>query len=75
MSVLLGLAERVYHVDHSHLESMMYLMLSLTGHPKTFLTSTRGPYGSIRPAPTLALLADKRAGAMPQVKLPYGIAR
>ncbi len=53
----------------------MYLMLSLTGHPKTFLTSTRGPYGSIRPAPTLALLADKRAGAMPQVKLPYGIAR
>ena len=75
MSVLSGLAERVYHVDHSHLESMMYLMLSPTGHTTIFLTRTRGPFWSIRPAPILALLADKRAGAMPQVKLPYGFAR
>ncbi|MEO8125134.1 MAG: hypothetical protein ABI633_13890 [Burkholderiales bacterium] len=75
MSILFCLAERVYHVDHSHLESMMYLMLSPSGHTTIFLTRTRGPFWSIRPAPILALLAVKRAGALPRAASPHGTRR
>ena len=37
---------------------MMYLMLSVAGHMTIFLTRTRGPFWSIRPAP---ILLDSRA--------------
>jgi H+-transporting ATPase len=47
---LFYLGDRVYHLDHTHLQPMMYLMLSVAGHLTIFLTRTRGPFWSIRPA-------------------------
>jgi H+-transporting ATPase len=50
---LFYLGDRVFHLDHPHLQPMMYLMLSVAGHLTIFLTRTRGPFWSIRPAPVL----------------------
>jgi H+-transporting ATPase len=47
---LFYLAERVYHLDRAHTQTLMYLMLSVAGHLTIFLTRTRGPFWSIRPA-------------------------
>jgi H+-transporting ATPase len=47
---LFYLGERVFHLDRPHLQPMMYLMLSVAGHMTIFLTRTRGPFWSIRPA-------------------------
>ncbi len=50
---LFYLGERVYHLDRPHLQTLMYLMLSVAGHLTIFLTRTRGPFWSIRPARVL----------------------
>jgi H+-transporting ATPase len=50
---LFYLAERVFHIDREHIQTMMYLKLSVAGHLTIFLTRTRGPFWSIRPAPIL----------------------
>jgi len=50
---LFFLGDRVYHLNHPHLQTMMYLMLSVAGHLTIFQTRTRGPFWSIRPAPIL----------------------
>jgi H+-transporting ATPase len=50
---LFFLGDRVFHMDRSHLQPMMYLMLSVAGHLTVFLTRTRGPFWSIRPAKIL----------------------
>jgi H+-transporting ATPase len=47
---LFYLGDRVFHLDHKHLQPMMYLMLSVAGHLTIFLTRTRGPFWSIAPA-------------------------
>ncbi len=47
---LFFLGDRVFHLDHKHLQPMMYLMLSVAGHMTIFLARTRGPFWSIRPA-------------------------
>jgi H+-transporting ATPase len=47
---LFYLGERVYHLDRPHIQTLMYLMLSVAGHMTIFLTRTRGPFWSIRPA-------------------------
>jgi H+-transporting ATPase len=47
---LFYLAERVYHLDRAQVQTLMYLMLSVAGHLTIFLTRTRGPFWSIRPA-------------------------
>ncbi len=47
---LFYLAERVFHLDRAHIQSLMYLKLSVAGHLTIFLTRTRGPFWSIRPA-------------------------
>ena len=47
---LFYLGERVYLLDRGHIQTMMYLMLSVAGHLTIFLTRTRGPFWSIRPA-------------------------
>jgi H+-transporting ATPase len=47
---LFYLAERVFHLDRSHIQTLMYLKLSVAGHLTIFLTRTRGPFWSIRPA-------------------------
>ncbi len=47
---LFYLGERVFHFDHGHVQTLMYLKLSIAGHLTIFLTRTRGPFWSIRPA-------------------------
>jgi H+-transporting ATPase len=47
---LFYLGERVFHVDRAHIQTLMYLKLSVAGHLTIFLTRTRGPFWSIRPA-------------------------
>ncbi len=47
---LFYLAERVYHLDRAHTQTLMYLMMSVAGHLTIFLARTRGPFWSIRPA-------------------------
>jgi len=47
---LFYLGERVFHLDRAHIQTLMYLKLSLAGHLTIFLTRTRGPFWSIRPA-------------------------
>ncbi len=47
---LFYIGERVYHLDRAHIQTLMYLMLSVAGHLTIFLTRTRGPFWSIRPA-------------------------
>ena len=50
---LFYLAERVFHFDRAHAQTMMYLKLSVAGHLTIFLSRTRGPFWSIRPAKIL----------------------
>ncbi|HXV26377.1 MAG TPA: plasma-membrane proton-efflux P-type ATPase [Alphaproteobacteria bacterium] len=47
---LFYLGDRVFHLDRAHIQTLMYLMLSVAGHLTIFLTRTRGPFWSIRPA-------------------------
>jgi H+-transporting ATPase len=47
---LFYLGERIFHLDHAHIQTLMYLKLSVAGHLTIFLTRTRGPFWSIRPA-------------------------
>jgi H+-transporting ATPase len=50
---LFYLGERVFKLDHSHIQTLMYLKLSVAGHLTIFLTRTRGPFWSIKPAKIL----------------------
>jgi H+-transporting ATPase len=50
---LFYLGERVFHMDRAHIQTLMYLKLSVAGHLTIFLTRTRGPFWSIRPARVL----------------------
>ncbi len=52
---LFYIGERTYHLDRAHIQTLMYLMLSVAGHLTIFLTRTRGPFWSIKPAPILLL--------------------
>ncbi len=52
---LLYLGERIYHLDRDHVQTLMYLMLSVAGHLTIFAARTRGPFWSIRPARALWL--------------------
>jgi H+-transporting ATPase len=47
---LFYLGERVFHLDRPHIQTLMYLKLSIAGHLTIFLTRTRGPFWSIKPA-------------------------
>lgn len=47
---LFYLAERVFHLSQPLTQSLMYLKLSVAGHLTIFVTRTRGPFWSIRPA-------------------------
>jgi H+-transporting ATPase len=48
--LLFYLGERVFHLDRAHIQTLMYLKLSVAGHMTIFLTRTRGPFWTIRPA-------------------------
>ncbi|MEO7058378.1 MAG: plasma-membrane proton-efflux P-type ATPase [Lapillicoccus sp.] len=52
---LFYLGDRVFHLGRDQLQTMMYLKLSVAGHLTIFLTRTRGPFWSIRPARILLL--------------------
>lgn len=69
---LFYLAERVFQIDRSHIQTLMYLKLSVTGHLTIFLTRTQGPFWSIRPARILwfAVLGTQ---ALATVIAVYGI--
>jgi H+-transporting ATPase len=47
---LFYLGERVFHLSRDFIRPLMYLKLSVAGHLTIFLTRTRGPFWSIRPA-------------------------
>jgi H+-transporting ATPase len=50
---LFYLGEKVFKLDRAHIQTLMYLKLSVAGHLTIFLTRTRGPFWSIRPAKIL----------------------
>ena len=50
---LFYLGEKVFKLDRAHIQTLMYLKLSVAGHLTIFLTRTRGPFWSIRPAKVL----------------------
>ncbi len=52
---LFYLAERVFNIDRDHIQTLMYLKLSVAGHLTIFLTRTRGRFWTIRPARVLLL--------------------
>ena len=49
------LGDRVFHLSHPELQTMMYLTLSVAGHLTIFQARTRGSFWSIRPARILLL--------------------
>ncbi|WP_186629902.1 plasma-membrane proton-efflux P-type ATPase [Rhodococcus sp. BP22] len=52
---LFYLGDRVFELGHARVQTLMYLMLSVAGHLTIFLTRTRGPFWSIRPARILLI--------------------
>ena len=69
---LFYLGERVFHLDRAHIQTLMYLKLSVAGHLTIFLTRTRGPFWSIRPARIL-LMAVCGTQAVATVIAVYGV--
>jgi H+-transporting ATPase len=47
---LFYLGERVFHLNQDTIQTLMYLKLSVAGHLTIFITRTRGPFWSFRPA-------------------------
>ena len=52
---LFYLGDRAFDLGHPRVQTLMYLMLSVAGHLTIFLTRTRGPFWSIRPARILLI--------------------
>jgi H+-transporting ATPase len=52
---LFYIGERIYHLDRAMIQTLIYLKLSVAGHLTIFLTRTRGPFWSSRPAKILLL--------------------
>ncbi len=50
---LFYLGVRVFHFDREFIQTLMYLKLSVAGHLTIFVTRTRGPFWSHRPATIL----------------------
>jgi H+-transporting ATPase len=50
---LFYLAERTFHLSRDVIQTFMFLKLAVAGHLTIFLTRTRGPFWSIKPAPLL----------------------
>jgi H+-transporting ATPase len=69
---LFYLGDRAFHLDHAHLQTLMYLTLSVAGHLTIFLARTRGPFWSIRPARIL-LLAVLGTQALATLIAVYGV--
>ena len=52
---LFYIGKHFLHLDLAVIQTLMYLKLSVGGHFKIFITRTRGPFWSIRPAKILLL--------------------
>ena len=50
---LFYLGEQVFHLSQEMIQTLMYLKLSVAGHLTIFITRTRGPFWSFRPARVL----------------------
>jgi H+-transporting ATPase len=66
------LGERVFHLDRDLIQSLIYLKLSVAGHLTIFVTRTRGPFWSTRPARVL-LLAVFGTQAVATLIAVYGV--
>jgi H+-transporting ATPase len=67
------LGDRVFHLSREVIQSLMYLKLSVAGQLTIFLTRTRGPFWSIKPAKVL-LIATGSAQALATLITVYGLA-
>jgi H+-transporting ATPase len=52
---LFYMGESVFHLGRESIQTLMYLKLSVAGHLTVFVTRTRGPFWSIKPARILLL--------------------
>ena len=52
---LFYIGEKHFHLDRPFIQTLIYLKMSVGGHLKIFITRTRGPFWSIRPAPVLLI--------------------
>ena len=50
---LFYLGERTFHLNREMIQTFMFLKLAVAGHLTIFITRTRGPFWSTRPAPIL----------------------
>lgn len=66
------LGDRVFDLGHERVQTLMYVMLSVAGHLTIFLTRTRGPFWSIRPARIL-LIAVLGTQAIATLIAVYGL--
>jgi H+-transporting ATPase len=69
---LFYLGDRVFQLARTHMQTLMYLMLSVAGHLTIFQTRTRGPFWSIRPARIL-LIAVFGTQALATLIAVYGL--
>jgi len=69
---LFYLGERVFHLDRLHVQTLMYLKLSVAGHLTIFLTRTRGPWWSTRPA-NILLIAVLGTQTLATLMAVYGL--
>jgi H+-transporting ATPase len=69
---LFYIGERVLHLDRAHVQTLMYLKLSVAGHLTIFLTRTRGPWWSTRPA-NILLFAVLGTQALATLMAVYGL--
>jgi H+-transporting ATPase len=70
---LFYLGERVFHLSREIIQSLMYLKLSVAGQLTIYLTRTRGPFWSIKPAKVL-LIATGAAQVLATLITVYGLA-
>jgi H+-transporting ATPase len=69
---LFYLGEQVFHLDRPMIQTLMYLKLSVAGHLNIFVTRTRGPFWSIRPA-NILLLAVLGTQGVATILAVYGL--
>jgi H+-transporting ATPase len=69
---LFYIAERMFHLNREVIQTFMFLKLAVAGHLTIFITRTRGPFWSIRPAPLLlwSAIATKVVATLAAV---YGV--
>jgi H+-transporting ATPase len=69
---LFYLGERVFHLNREFIQTLMYLKLSVAGQTTVFVTRTRGPFWTIRPARVL-LAATLGAQTVATLITVYGL--